>query len=646
MRILLGSFILCSITFFSFLQTTHAEESIIAYWSDVAVLPDASLNVTETIQVRAENNKIRHGIYRDFPTLYRDSYGRKYSVKFNLQRVTNNGAVTKYSTEGMSNGVRIKIGSKDTYLTPGIYTYAISYKVTRELGFFKDHDELYWNVTGNGWEFPIKSAQARVALPQGVPLDSVKLYGYTGANGSKDQNYSTVRSLDGKFNFTTTRPLGSTEGLTIVVSWPKGFVHEPTQKERLNYLLSDNADLIIGMIGLLLVFMYYFTCWSLVGRDPPKGTIVPLYQAPGALSPADIRYLTNMKYDDASFAASIINMAVKGYLTIQEKFGEYTLRRISYEDPKLSLEEKEIFAKIFSDGASLELRQSNYRNLLEARKGAKQILEDKHNGVNFLRNGKYAVRGVFLSLITFGAVVMLQPLESLAQLAPLIFGLMLWSVSVCGLFAVIVNMWSSAIRVTSTGALVGAIAVSLFALPFLGGECVLIYVLWQQGAGAIGAVAVVAIILNLVFLYLLKAPTVEGRKLLDGIEGFKMFLAATESDRLLRVDAPTKTPELFEKFLPYAVALGVEQKWANSFSSLLGNVMQGTSSPRSGYCPAWYHGQSFNNFGGSSSGFASSFSSAISSSSSPPGSSSGGSGESSGGGSSGGGGGGGGGGGW
>jgi hypothetical protein len=647
MRNLLGtiSFFL-PVMLFSFLQATCAEESIIAFWSDVAVQSDSTLNVTETIQVRAENKKIRHGIYRDFPTRYHDIYGRKYSVKFTLLGVTNNGLSTGYFTEVKNNGVRIKIGSRDTSLTPGVYTYTISYKVTRELGFFEDHDELYWNVTGNGWDFPIKSAQARVALPHGVPLDAVKLYGYTGAHGSKEQHYSTVRSLDGKFNFTTTRPLWATEGLTIVVSWPKGFVHEPTQKEQLNYFLSDNADLIIGMVGLLLVFMYYFTCWSLVGRDPPSGTIVPLFQPPGALSPADVRYLTNMKYEDATLAASVINMAVKGYLTIEEKFGEYTLRRISSDDTKLSSEEKDIAAKIFSGGASIELRTSNYRTFLDARKGAKEILENKHNDVHFLRNGRYTIRGVFLSLVILGAVVALQPNEILTSSAPLIIALMLWSVLAYGLSAVTFSMWGSTIRVISAGALLGAIGVSLFALPFIAAECFLIYTLWQQGAGAIAVVGAVAIILNLVFLYLLKAPTVEGRKLLDGIEGFKMFLSATESDKLLRVESPTKTPELFEKFLPYAVALGVEQKWANSFSHLLGSVMQGASSQHHGYSPAWYHGQSFTNIGGFSSGFATSFGTALSSSSTPPGSSSGDSGGSSGGGSSGGGGGGGGGGGW
>jgi len=164
--------------------------------------------------------------------------------------------------------------------------------------------------------------------------------------------------------------------------------------------------------------------------------------------------------------------------------------------------------------------------------------------------------------------------------------------------------------------------------------------------GAAEFCVIVAIIsLSVAFHHLLKAPTLAGRALMDRVDGFKAFLTAVDADRMQTIIPPNKTPELFERFLPYALALGVEHAWSEQFSQILARAatVDGAGS-RAGYSPSWYSGRGFTSFSAAefTSGFSSSFSSAISSSSSAPGSSSG----SSGGGSSGGGGGGGGGGGW
>ena len=152
--------------------------------------------------------------------------------------------------------------------------------------------------------------------------------------------------------------------------------------------------------------------------------------------------------------------------------------------------------------------------------------------------------------------------------------------------------------------------------------------------------------MSLVFHYLLKAPTRAGRALLDKVEGFKQFLTAVEGDRLQRMSVPEITPQLFEKYLPYAVALGVEQAWAEQFSRSM--AAAGQTGADAGYTPRWYSGASWSALGatGFASSMGSSFSSSISSASTAPGSSSGSSSGGGGGGSSGGGGGGGGGGGW
>src|SRR5438552_3296365 len=135
--------------------TATAEERVENFSSDVTVNTDASLTVRETIMVNAEGDQIKHGILRDFPTIYNDRHGQRVVVGFEVLDVQRDGADEPYAVEDMENGDRIRIGSADTYLQEGRHTYRITYRTTRQIGFFTDYDELYWNVTGNGWTMPI-----------------------------------------------------------------------------------------------------------------------------------------------------------------------------------------------------------------------------------------------------------------------------------------------------------------------------------------------------------------------------------------------------------------------------------------------------------------------------------------------------------
>ena len=165
-----------------------ANEEINHYQSEIIVNKDGSLNVTETIRVTATGDKIKRGIYRDFPTRYQKSAFLAIEVPFKILSVTRDGKKEPYHTEKQDNGIRIYIGRKNVRLTPGQYTYQISYWTNFQLGSFNDHDELYWNVTGNGWIFPIARASATVRLPTAVPFDKVTSETYTGKHGAKDDN--------------------------------------------------------------------------------------------------------------------------------------------------------------------------------------------------------------------------------------------------------------------------------------------------------------------------------------------------------------------------------------------------------------------------------------------------------------------------
>jgi hypothetical protein len=132
-----------------------ADERILDYQSDILIHTDGNLVVTETIQVRVEGTDIRRGIFRDFPTRYKDRFGNQYKVDLNILDIQRNGIPEPFHTEKRSNGLRIYMGSASQMLTHGNHTYQLRYQTSRQLGFFKDYDELYWNVTGNGWMFPI-----------------------------------------------------------------------------------------------------------------------------------------------------------------------------------------------------------------------------------------------------------------------------------------------------------------------------------------------------------------------------------------------------------------------------------------------------------------------------------------------------------
>jgi len=215
------------------LQPGVAAERINSFHSEILVERDGSLLVEETVRVTAEGDRIKRGIYRDFPTDYKDLVGNRYRVAFDLVDVRRDGRTESYRTERLSNGVRTYIGSENVFLDSGEHSYSIRYRTDRQLGFFEKHDELYWNVTGNGWVFPIEQASARVRLPTGVPFESIGVEGYTGPAGSKEQDYRAEIDRDGAAVISTTAPLPAYHGLTIVVTWPKGYVAEPTDSQRI-----------------------------------------------------------------------------------------------------------------------------------------------------------------------------------------------------------------------------------------------------------------------------------------------------------------------------------------------------------------------------------------------------------------------------
>jgi hypothetical protein len=623
---------------------TPPPERILSFDSRITLNSDASLHVTETIRVRSTGEQIRRGIFRDFPTTYTDRAGQRCTVGFDVQTILRDGQPEEWHTERLANGLRIYMGHKDRLLTPGEHTYTLTYATDRQIGFFKDHDELYWNVTGNGWVFVIDSATATVVLPPGAPGPSL-LEAYTGPAGAKGQAYRATTTAAGEAVFKTTRALAPYEGLTVVVGWPKGFVREPSASAKTAYFLKDNRTLLIAVIGLAIVIGYYLLVWAAVGKDPAKGSVMPIYTPPDSLSPAAMRFMAEMGYDDKVFAAAVIDMAVKGHLSLSDTDDKYTLVKKDGAAAMLSPDEQRISSQLFRSAKSIVLERKNHAVIAAAKNALKTSLAFAFEKTHFINNRRAFLTGIVISSIITAAGF----ISALDQAEVVFLGIWLtgWSIGVVFLATLVFKLWRQVFSASrSLGTKVGSIGaatfMTLFALPFFGAE-VFALVTLAQSSPTLALFPIMVAAANIIFYHLLKAPTLHGRRLLDRIEGFKMFLSATEKDRLQRlVPAADRTPETYEKYLPYALALGVEQQWTEQFA----DVLAAASRPEggTGYHPRWYSGSTWDSsrMGGFAGSVGSALSSAISSSSTAPGSRSGGGG----GGSSGGGGGGGGGGAW
>lgn len=609
----------------SSLPIARAAEVITNFASQIEIKRNGVIVVTETIQVQVEGVEIKRGIYRDLPTIFQGPLSLRQEVPFHVLSVRRDGRDEPWRTELRSNGIRIYIGDANVLLPHVPTTYTIKYQSSGQLGFFPDFDELYWNVTGNGWIFPILKASVCVVLPPGAPVRSAEAY--TGQQGEKNTAFRAVDKPNCDVALATVAALSPGDGFTIAVTWPKGFVVQPTPTEQLKALVKSNSGLAIGLVGLVIAAAYFVFAWIAVGRDPDRGTIIPLYAPPEGMSPQDVRYVNTLgTCDQTSFAAAVMDLAAKRSLTIKKNTaGNYVLTKGPYTD------DGPLASAIFKDGSPLELVSRNHQTVQSARNELLKLVKAANSKL-FSKNTSFWFIGLLITLIPL-AVSILSAKETATALF-LLFWLSIWSVGCAAIATQILSYWRS-------GKVLAAIPLTLFGLPFFAGWIFGCFFLVMASSLWVCGIYVAGITLCIVFQYLLKRPTAEGQKIRDEIAGFRRYLAVAEADRLNLEHPPERTPELFEKFLPYALALGVDQQWSQQFRDVFASI----NTPES---PASTLDSSFTSRAAFATGMGTALVSAISSASTAPGSTSGSSGSSGsgGGGSSGGGGGGGGGGGW
>jgi len=632
------------------------EERILSFDSDVTVRSDGWLRVVETIEVVANGDNIRRGIYRDFPTRSLTEYGLNQRVGFEIDRIERDGRPEPYHTEDLNAGVRIYIGHPEVLLRPGRYRYTIAYDTSRQLYHWADQDELYWNVTGNSWAFPIERATATVHLPDAAAIEQVDAY--TGPRGAQGNDFKVVERKSGTLRIATTRALLSGEGLTIAAAWPAGLVARPTGAAVTGRIVLDNKGLALGTLLLAALLVYFLVVWSRVGRDPRKGVVFPRFEAPDDLSPVAVGYIWHGGFGTdfsigRALTVAITSLATKRRLVIEDDGDDrYTLAAAKGAHGKLPPGERVVFGTLFAgDGDSISFG-SEYEPVMGK---ASSVLLDafdwEYGQAYFRGNARPWLIG---ALIAVAATLSSLVIDATGQDAWLVvsvmavFGTALLTLGTT-MVILVTGRWSRALSagtpvrvVLSLGQLLGG-AVAFLAAAVVG------LILTDFVAPAAMPVAALPVLLTVAFWFLMKAPTRLGRETLDAIEGYRLYLSVAEADRLNSAGRePEVTEALFEAHLPYAMALGVEEEWTDK---VMTRLEASTDKPfdRSTYRPRWYRGRGtgFAKAGTLAGALSQGLGSAASHAMSRPSSSgSSGGGFSSGGGSSGGGGGGGGGGGW
>ncbi len=620
-----------------------AAERILQFVSEVKIEKNSDLLVTETIRVLAEGREIRRGILRDFPTRYRGRDGRRVEVGFDVLSVTRDGRPETYTTESLSNGVRVRIGSGDRTVPVGPRSYVIRYRTTRQVGFFEDFDELYWNATGTGWTFPIDVAEARITLPQ--PENFTRTAIYTGPQGATGKDARIVEQRPGYVVFRSTRPLPARNGLTVAAAFPKGIVTPPTQAQIARYWLSDNLPAVTAAIGLLLLLGYYLYAWLRVGRDPKRGTIIPLFAPPKGMSAPAVRYVYEMDFDNRAFSAGILDLAVHGGVKLID-FGQQMKLTEVKGARDLSPPVAAMARELFRSDSSLLLDNVNHEKIGKAKSELHEGLKALYLKTKFTNNYGWSIAGLLLWILLTLAVALSVFMSYGSDLGGgMLFGTLFAAPAISVMTAFLLGLVSG-----RTGLLTFLLGF-LFAGGFAVAGFAVLLAASYEATGSIfnpytAAMLMPVLTAPLVALafYILKAPTVQGRKIMDEIEGFKHYLGVAEEDRLNHLHPPEKTPELFERYLPYAVALDVENRWAERFAGVLAAAGAAGAAAASWYSGDRLSDDDWGNFVGR---VGDGLSSTVASASTAPGSSGGsGSSGSGGGGSSGGGGGGGGGSGW
>ena len=521
------------------------------FQSNINILSTGKVEVTEVIDANFAIQK--HGIYRDIPYIYYNESNSPIYSEINIESVTQNNQSAIYKQYTSGNFLRLQIGDPNQTFS-GKAIYQVKYLVSGVLRSFSDHDELYWDVTGNGWGIPITKASAAITLPtNGITAITC----YEGVMNSKQKCNSQITSQT-QADFETSQSLNVNEGLTIVVGYTKGLVpiltiSKPQQNFSVSYSTSSSiagffpdlkASFVITLVGLALVIWL----WWKKGRDLTDGleTIVVEYFPPNNLRPAEVGTILDERADTLDVTATIIDLAARGFLTIKEEpkkwiFGsiDYTLSKLTKDQSNLLPFEKELMARIFDEDVKKmsELERQFYDDLVKVKDKLYQDVVDKKFFPDKPESMKDKYLLLAISIIVIGAFI----------------------------FGFSVKEYSNILGGTGLGIIFTGVILLLLSRTF-------------------------------------SKRTELGHSTYRKILGFKMFVEKAEKYKQQFLERQN----IFSEILPYAIVFGVTEKWAKAFATLGIKPSQ----------PVWYYSPNpFNPvlFTSNISSFSNSLSSAIAS---------------------------------
>jgi hypothetical protein len=478
------------------------------YHSDITIDQNSSFTVKETIEVTF--HRPRHGIYRQIPFKYRNELGRVVRTPTNILSVTDeSGRGLRHRVGRVGHMVHIRIGDPDRYVE-GRQTYVITYQVENAILFLDDHDELYWNVTGDDWEAPIENTSADVKLA--LVTRSRELWGtcYTGRRGSNESRCG-YETYENGARFSAHRKLRSGEGFTIAFGWDKGMVSPPSSFRKLLWAINLAENWVFLIPPLVFVFM--LLQWRKKGRDPRvRESITVMYEPPKfgdrPLSAGEVGALVDETMDPRDLTSTILGLAVKGYIKIEERKEkilifektDYYIEKVKEPDSALNEFEREMLTSLIpgsSPGTLVSsLKNEFYKNLGSVKTTLfKELVKKKYfaSSPDKVRK-KYTAVG--LAILVLGGAAL-----------PFVFS------------------------VSPARAIIATILTGLPVVAF--GQA-------------------------------MPAKTRAGASARMDILGFQEFLTRAEKDRLERMGDAS----LFSKFLPYAVALDVADNWASAFEGI------------------------------------------------------------------------------
>ena len=501
---------------------------ITEFADNIGIQQDGTASVQERITLQFDGEW--HGIHRTIPVEYPGPNGTNYTLFLGDISVSDEaGRKLKFESRRSGDFLDLKIplpGAVNTTLT-----VRIQYIVRNGIRYFPDHDEFYWNVTGNDWPVPIEQASAFVQFPRQA-AGSLRAQAFTGVYGSVAQDASSQVD-DAQVMFETAHPLPMRGGLTVDVYVPKGILHEPSSLTRVFWFLGSNPILFLPF----LTFGVMFTLWHYKGRDPDAGrSIAPMYEPPAGMSPAETGALIDDTVHPRDITSTLIDLAVRGYLKIVETNEKGLL--FTHKDYVFQLEkpldqwqdmaphERVMMSNIFLGGEGAtrlsSLKNRFYTAIPPITQDIKSALRQK--GMYLLdpdsANG-YSVMGAIASIAPFLAVQLLG--------------------------------WKPVFNSVA----ISAVCIAISAL------------IWW------------------LFARQMTAKTMKGAQTVVAILGFQEFMNRVDADRLKRMP-----PDTFEKYLPYAMALGVEHHWAQAFAGIIKDPPSWyvASGPYSGFNPVLFSG--------------------------------------------------------